>query len=109
MKKLLLYLSLLLSSYSYAFIAGSVEVSGKVVKFDKDFVTLQKGKAKIEVPKRTIQTKTKLTRGIKVQALLTVRELNDTILRVKENNRRLSSQRSGKWNIENIREPASAE
>ena len=109
MKKALLYLSLLLSTYSYAFIAGQVEVYGTVVDLNKNFVTLQKGKAKIEVPRGTvkIKPKTKLTTGIKVKALLTAKELNDTILRIrnKKNQRRIASQRYRKEN----RKPASSE
>ena len=109
MKKVLLYLSLLLSSYSYAFIAGDIEVSGKVINFDKNFVTLQKGKAKIEVPKRTVKTKNKLTTGIEVKAFLTVKQFNDTILRAKKNNRRLASQRAKRKHIKSARIPASSE
>ena len=109
MKKVLLYLSILLSYFSYAFVAGRVEVSGVVVSYDKEFVTLQNGKARIEVPKKTVKLKpkTKLTRGTKVYALLTVKELNDTILRAKENNRRIASHRSKNRRIKSNRRIAS--
>ncbi len=109
MKKVLLYLSLLLSSYSYALTIGPVKVEGVVVNYDNKFVTLQNGEEKIKVPKRTIPTEYKLRTGKKVHALLEVEDLNKIIRanykkhmasrrlakkrRIKSN-RRLASERS---------------
>ena len=41
MKKLLLYLTFVLSSYGYALVAGPVKIQGIVVSYDKDTVTLK--------------------------------------------------------------------
>ena len=75
MKKFLLCLSLLLSSYSYALVYGKVEVHGKVVSYNKKTVTLQqKTGKKIKVPRQAVQTKKIRTRQ-KVHALLKIEDL----------------------------------
>ena len=76
MKKLLLYLSLLLSVYGYALVTGPVKVRGVVVSYTKKTVTLKQKKEKITVPRGAIPKKFKLRTGAKVYALLKLEDLN---------------------------------
>ena len=105
MKKFLLYLSLLLSSYSYAVVSGPVEVSGTVVKYDKNTVTLKQKKGQITVPRNRIPSKYKLRYKRRVKALLTVEDFNK-ILRA-DYKRVLASQRAKKKRIKSKRGIAS--
>ena len=80
MKKFLFYLSLLLSSFSYAVVSGPVEVSGTVVNVDKNSVTLKpqkgQGKGKFKVPRKRIPPKYKISYNKPVKAFLTIEEFN---------------------------------
>ena len=76
MKKLLLYLTFVLSSYGYALVAGPVKIQGIVVSYDKDTVTLKQKNVKIKVPRESIPKKFKLNTGKRVYALLKPEELN---------------------------------
>ena len=76
MKKVLLYLTFVLSSYGYALVAGPVRVQGVVVSYDKKTVTLKQKTGKIKVPRESIPKKFKLKTGKQVYALLKPEELN---------------------------------
>lgn len=84
MKKLLLYLTFVLSSYGYALVAGPAKLQGVVVSYDQNTVTLKQKNGKIKLPRDSIPKKFKLKTGKKVYALLKPEDLNK-ILRSTKN------------------------
>ena len=112
MKKILLYLSLLLSFYSYAVVFGPVEVSGKVIKYDKKTVTLKQKKGIITVPKGAIKKDKDIRTGNTVTAFIKIDIFNKIIskkykrmLASQKAKRKLASEQSKKYK----RKPASSE
>ena len=79
MKKLLLYLSFLLSFYGYALAVGPAKLQGVVVSYDKKTVTLKQKKEKIKVPRESIPDKFKLRTGKRVYALLKPEDLKKAL------------------------------
>lgn len=79
MKKLLLYLSFIVSFYGYALVAGPVRVQGIIVSYDKKTVTLKQKTGKIKVPREAIPKKFNLKTGKHVYALLKPEYLNKII------------------------------
>jgi len=79
MKKVLLYLFLVLSSYGYALVVGPARVQGVVVSYDKDTVTLKQKNGKIKVPRESIPKKFNLKTGKRVYVLLKQEDLKKAL------------------------------
>ena len=81
MKFLILFSIIFFFQHSYAGIIGDVKVTGKLVSYNKKTATLslQNGKKKLKVPRKSIQSNKKLKTGQMVTASFEASEIMDLI------------------------------
>ena len=88
MKKLLKYLVLLFPQFVFSAVNPTVEVLGKIIKYDEKTVTIvqedQSGKSKITVPKNTIPKHFKIQTNQCVYAVLDYKKFIKYIKLLKE-------------------------
>ena len=79
MKVFIISLMLFISQFSFAGITGETKITGRVLKYNKDTVTLsQYGNRKVTVPRSTIKKDfKKLKTGLLVTAVFSAEEIMD--------------------------------